>query len=619
MDRRSIPWARTKLKQKKKNLRSWFVFLVLIGSVVLRNAADISFFFSSSPSSGSFLPSTSGSSAFLCPPNLKFDRKSNRHQEKVDLYLIPQIRSPRGHCQVLQGNLNIDNDKKIDNLNPNFQNQTSKGFRILEWTNQLLPQSILVKTAKFFWNLIWKVFMTELAPQSKKDGSYVRPKYTFNKKIEMYSSSRSTEVDPFPLSSKSNTSVSSSISEGREKILKSNVEANRYHLYLGNPCPWCHRIGLVLALKQIPEEIVSVTKLVDDAERASRGGWCFDSAVGSIDPLFNAKDLREVYDTCTKIEHLDRFRKEINDLPKSENESRLSALAGKLSKLEGDDEGEALQNLLSREEAKDIPGYTGRCTAPLLVDKKKKIIINNESSDIMRYLNDIKAYYESVNDTIFEFEKENTKTLDKKQQSLDLYPKHLQDEIDKMNEKIYQLNNGVYRCGFASSQDGYNSAIQEVNEILLWLENEIFATEKKNNFVLGEKVTESDLRLFPTIIRYDAVYNSLFKCKSYHIKSDLPNVYAWMIRMYKIPGIAETIDIKDAANSYYRNLFPLNPGSILPLYKMDSNLIGNYIASRSFGDNISHSKTNTTDTISTDQRIDFSQNNRTGDIFYYSV
>merc|ERR1712070_1225155 len=124
---------------------------------------------------------------------------------------MPQIRSPRGHFQVLQDILNIDNDKKIDvdRSPPNFQNQTSKGFRILEWTNQLLPQSILVKTAKFFWNLIWKVFMTELAPQSKKDGSYVRPKYTFNEKIEMYSSSRSMEVVSPSLSSKSNTSVSS--------------------------------------------------------------------------------------------------------------------------------------------------------------------------------------------------------------------------------------------------------------------------------------------------------------------------------------------------------------------------------------------------------------------------
>ncbi len=208
----------------------------------------------------------------------------------------------------------------------------SKGLNVLELTGALLPQGALVTTVKTGWRMAWATLMRELAPQSK-EGDYVRPSYGFKGEIG---------TSAFP------------------------DEPSRYHLYVGKACPWCHRVELARSVRGLGDYI-SLTTVLDRPEgklppalravgfrplcrfelaaaaashagarraEASRGGWVFTAA--SPDPVVGAKDLREVYD----------------------------ALTG---------------------------GYRGRCTAPLLVDKKQKKLVSNESADLMRMLNEIKV------------------------------------------------------------------------------------------------------------------------------------------------------------------------------------------------------------------------------------
>lgn len=192
------------------------------------------------------------------------------------------------------------------------------------------------------------------------------------------------------------------------------------------------------------------------------------------------------------------------------------------------------------------PGFQGRCTAPLLVDWKTRQIVSNESSDIVRMLPLLlSAVMDGPNET-----------------ALDLYPSDL-SSVDETNEWIYRLlNNGVYRCGFSTSQEAYQNASKDVLEGLDRAESIL----QKHDFICGSKVTESDLFMLPTMLRFDGVYSPLFGAGGKHLRlqCDYPAIFSWLKRCWQLEGVRESIDIEDACSSYYRQLFPLNPGGILP-------------------------------------------------------
>jgi len=322
---------------------------------------------------------------------------------------------------------------------------------MLEWTGKLVPQGLLVKGAKAGWQLLWQTFMQELAPQSK-DGEYSRPSYGL----------RGTIGSPdFP------------------------VEAGRYAVFVGNACPWCHRVLLALIVRNLLPS-VQVVHMTDDPERASRGGWVFEGK----DPIFGCNDLREVYELCQ-------------------------------------------------------PGFRGRCTAPLVVDTRARRLVSNESSDIVRNLNALQLPGAS---------------------DVDLVPPHLAAQIDQLNDLVYnQINNGVYKSGFATSQVGYDRAQEGLYAALRHVDG-LLATHR---FLLGDRFTEADLRLYPTIIRYDSVYATLFKCTRMRV-SDLPNLARWRADVHGLSTAGSSMQIRDsfaldqAMRSYFLQLFPLNPGAILP-------------------------------------------------------
>jgi len=185
------------------------------------------------------------------------------------------------------------------------------------------------------------------------------------------------------------------------------------------------------------------------------------------------------------------------------------------------------------------PGYKGRCTAPLLVDTKTRTIVSNESSDIVRMI--------------------ETATFQSDKKRRDLYPPGLQKEIDDMNDFIYtMLSNGVYQCGFSTTQKAYDEASSKVKQGLERCE----AILSKQEYLCGSTFTEADLKLLPTALRFDCVYALLFKAPG-RIR-DYPALHAWTARLWDIPGVPETIDLTDACGSYYKQLFPLNPSGIIP-------------------------------------------------------
>ena len=188
------------------------------------------------------------------------------------------------------------------------------------------------------------------------------------------------------------------------------------------------------------------------------------------------------------------------------------------------------------------PGYQGRCTVPVLWDSKTKTIVNNESADIIVILNS-------------QFNEFATN------QELDLYPSELQPEIDRWNEKIYHtVNNGVYKVGFAQTQSAYETACQELFTTLDEID-EVLAT---NRYLCGKQLTLADIRLFTTLFRFDIVYYGLFKCSRRRIQ-DYTNLGGYLQDIYQLPGVGDTCDIESVKRDYYGNLFPLNPGGIIPV------------------------------------------------------
>ena len=187
------------------------------------------------------------------------------------------------------------------------------------------------------------------------------------------------------------------------------------------------------------------------------------------------------------------------------------------------------------------PGYTGRVTVPVLWDSKEGRIVNNESAEIIRMLNR-------------EFDALARRRLH------DLYPEEHKKEIDWLNERIYRtVNNGVYRAGFATAQDKYEAAVSGLFRTLDWLEKRM-ATRK---WLLGRLFTEADVRLFTTLVRFDAVYYSHFKCNLRRLV-DYPNLWRWTRRVYALPGVRATTDLRQIKDHYYRSMKQLNPSQIVP-------------------------------------------------------
>ncbi|KAF5839548.1 glutathione S-transferase [Dunaliella salina] len=150
--------------------------------------------------------------------------------------------------------------------------------------------------------------------------------------------------------------------------------------------------------------------------------------------------------------------------------------------------------------------------------------------------------------------------------SVDLYPGHLRGQIDELNDKIYRsVNNGVYRSGFSTSQQAYDAVQREMFSTL----DELEARLSQSRFLLGDRLTEADIRLLPTISRFDAVYASIFKCNKKRIM-DYPNLSAWLRDMWQVEvdgsslQVRDTLDIDAARHSYHSSLFPLNPSGIVP-------------------------------------------------------
>ena len=185
------------------------------------------------------------------------------------------------------------------------------------------------------------------------------------------------------------------------------------------------------------------------------------------------------------------------------------------------------------------PHYTGKVTIPVLWDKQTNAIVNNESSEIIRMLNSEFAGI-AGNDA-------------------DYYPAALRSEIDEINAFTYDnVNNGAYRCGFARSQAAYNEAYDNVFAALDTLE----ARLAKRRYLVGEQQTEADWRLFPTLVRFDVAYFSLFKCNRQRI-ADFPNLWRYTRDLYSTPGIADTVKPRHYVMNYY-SIQHLNPSGIIP-------------------------------------------------------
>ncbi|WHZ32484.1 glutathione S-transferase family protein [Desemzia incerta] len=187
------------------------------------------------------------------------------------------------------------------------------------------------------------------------------------------------------------------------------------------------------------------------------------------------------------------------------------------------------------------PNYSGRVTVPMLYDLKQNKIVNNESSEIMRMLNT--AFY-GVG-----------------AEEGDYYPKELQEEIDAVNELVYHnVNNGVYKAGFATNEGVYQEEVGRLFKTLDQLE----ARLENQRYLVGDQITEADWRLFTTLIRFDSVYYSHFKCNIRQIR-DYKNLWRYTRELYNWPGIAETVNFKHIKEHYYRSHKNINPTGIVPV------------------------------------------------------
>lgn len=260
------------------------------------------------------------------------------------------------------------------------------------------------------------------------------------------------------------------------------AEPGRYHLYAALICPWASRALAVRKLKRL-EDLISVSLVEPEL---TPEGWAF--AEGA-DPVNGARHLHEIYTSAD-------------------------------------------------------PHYTGRATVPVLWDKKRRTIVNNESADIIRMMG-------SAFDLFAD-------------RSIDLYPAHLATEIDAFAEELHRrLNDGVYRAGFATTQIAYQEAVRDVFAMLDVLERRL----DKQTYVFGDMLTEADVRVFVTLVRFDVAYHGLFKCNVRRI-ADYPNLTRYLRRLLAVPAFATTVDIDQIKRGYY-SMKALNPSGIVPVGPSD--------------------------------------------------
>jgi len=187
------------------------------------------------------------------------------------------------------------------------------------------------------------------------------------------------------------------------------------------------------------------------------------------------------------------------------------------------------------------PTYSGRVTVPILWDKQQETIVSNESSEIIRMFNS--AFDELTGNTV------------------DFWPEARRDAIEEVNERIYDtFNNGVYKCGFATSQAAYDAAVYPLFDTLEWLEERL----SESRYLMGDQITEADWRLFTTLIRFDPVYHLHFKCNRKRIV-DYPNLWAYTRELYQMSGVAETVNFKHIVDHYLRSHTSINPHQIVPI------------------------------------------------------
>lgn len=185
--------------------------------------------------------------------------------------------------------------------------------------------------------------------------------------------------------------------------------------------------------------------------------------------------------------------------------------------------------------------YSGRVTVPVLWDKKEKTIVNNESSEIIRMLNSEFNEYTQV--------------------KTDYYPAELRDEIDLINKTVYDnINNGVYKCGFATRQKAYSQAFLQLFDTLEMLEERL----SRQRYLVGDILTEADWRLFTTLIRFDIVYYGHFKCNKKQIR-DYTSLVNYMLELYQMPNVARTVNLTHIKEHYYHSHRTINPTGIVPV------------------------------------------------------
>ncbi len=185
------------------------------------------------------------------------------------------------------------------------------------------------------------------------------------------------------------------------------------------------------------------------------------------------------------------------------------------------------------------PDYTGRVTVPVLFDRETKTIVSNESSEIIRMLN---SEFDAIGDA-----------------GVDLYPEALRAEIEAWNARIYpNVNNGVYRAGFATSQEAYEAAFDDVFATL----DAIEAHLATNRYLVGSRITEADWRLFTTLVRFDPVYVTHFKCNRQRLV-DYPNLWGYTRELYQVPGVAETVRFDHIKRHYFTSHESINPTRVI--------------------------------------------------------
>jgi putative glutathione S-transferase len=260
------------------------------------------------------------------------------------------------------------------------------------------------------------------------------------------------------------------------------AEPGRYHLYISHACPWAHRTLIFRTLKGLENVIsVSVVHPLMPAE-----SWVFGEYPGATEDHVNHAEY--LYENYLKAD----------------------------------------------------PDFDGLVSVPILWDKKRETIVNNESSEIVRMLNS--AFDDYSNSAI------------------DYYPEALHEKIDAINDIVYDnINNGVYRAGFATTQAAYDKAFDRLFNTMEELEERL----SKQRYLIGSEITEADWRLFTTLVRFDAVYYSHFKTNKKRLM-DYSNLWAYARELYQVPGIAETVNMDHIKYHYFGSHSSINPTGIVP-------------------------------------------------------